>query len=115
MTTGESMTDQNEETKAAEGEVVQAESRHEMAILKELVEGIADPLVKGQLEETKRTELLVGLYEKLASKLFWIVVLILAIAGLALWKGEPQLTEKVIIALISFIGGLGLGKGLGKS
>jgi len=109
------MSDQNEESKAAEVEVVEENSSHDITILKELVEGIAEPLVKGQIEETKRAELLVGLYEKLANKLFWIVVIILAIAGLALWKGETQLTEKVIIALIGFIGGLGIGKSMGKN
>lgn len=105
----------NEENPSASEGVVQVGDKHEMAVLKELVNGIAEPLIISQEEETKRANLLIGLYQNLANKLFWIIVIILAIAALALWKGNAQLTEKVIIALIGFIGGLGVGKGMGQN
>jgi hypothetical protein len=46
--------------------------------------------------------------------MFWgicfIVTCILILAGFALYLDKDGITEKIIIAIVSFLGGLGIGK-----
>ncbi|ESP95044.1 hypothetical protein [Pseudoalteromonas luteoviolacea] len=83
-----------------------------------LVEGFLTPYIQGQqlvaAEATKRAEIQAKLIGRGLNYFFGIAFLILAIALFALFTGKDDLGEKIIFAVITFIGGLGLGKSLPK-
>lgn len=109
------MTDKNEEPKAAEGEVVHSSGGQDISGIKELVDAFAVPFVKGQEEETKRAKIMASVLEKFLGYVAFAVVLIIILAGIALFLGEKQLTKDIVLALIAFLGGFGFGRGTSKS
>lgn len=108
------MTDQNEEAKAAEGEIVHSTGPQDMAVLKELIDGFAQPFLEVQKEETKRAQIIAGIADKLIKYVFWIVALIVGLAFAALFMGETQLSEKIVFALLGLMGGFGIARSAGK-
>ncbi|WP_027714111.1 hypothetical protein [Desulfuromonas sp. TF] len=90
----------------------------EMIAITDLLKGVTEPLAKSQdiaqQEATKRAEILGRVTSKFLMYVFSVAVLVVLLAGMALFKGEVQLTEKIIIALLGFLGGFGFGRGFGK-
>lgn len=91
----------------------------EMSALSELIKGAVTPFAESQTvaaqEATKQTEIIAS--TKL--KMFWgvcvLAAFIILLAGYALFLGKDGITEKVLIAVVSFLGGLGFGKQVGKN
>lgn len=89
-----------------------------MSALSDLVKSAVTPFAESQTvvaqEATKQTEIVAS--TKL--KMFWgvcvLAALIIGLAGYALYLGQNDITEKVLIAIVSFLGGLGVGKQSGK-
>lgn len=109
------MTEQNDKEKASEGEVVHPSGGQDVTVIKELVDAFAVPFVKGQEEETKRAQIMASVLEKFLGYVAFAVVLIIVLAGIALFLGEKQLTKDIVLALIAFLGGFGFGRGTSKS
>lgn len=90
----------------------------EISAISEIIKGAVEPFAASQKvvahETTKQTDIIVG--AKL--KMFWgicvLVTLIIALAGFALYLDKDPITEKIIIAIVSFLGGLGIGKQVSK-
>jgi len=86
----------------------------EVSAVSEIIKGAVEPFAESQkiaaIESTKQTEIIVNA----KTKMFWGVCvltgLIILLATYALYLDKDQITEKVIIAIVSFIGGLGIGK-----
>ena len=86
----------------------------EVSAVSEIIKGAVEPFAESQkvvaVESTKQTEIIVNA----KTKMFWgvcgLIALIILLATFALYLGKDQITEKVLIAIVSFIGGLGLGK-----
>jgi len=83
-----------------------------------LIEGIVSPLLKSQetaeQEKTKRTSILAEVANKAIYALIIIAGLILLLAGYALKHGYDSFAETIVIALLAFMGGLGVGKASNK-
>ncbi|APG27076.1 hypothetical protein A7E78_04035 [Syntrophotalea acetylenivorans] len=98
--------------------VTQSNSEREAVALTELLKGVTEPLAKSQeiaqKEETKRAEILGKVTSRFLGYIFAVAVLVVLLAAVALFKGEVQLTEKIVIALLGFLGGFGFGRGVGK-
>lgn len=90
----------------------------EISTLAEMVQSAVGPFAEAQkvvaVEATKQTEIIV----LAKTKMFWgicgIVAGIIILAGMALFLEKEQITEKIIIAIVSFLGGLGFGRQSGK-
>ena len=84
----------------------------------EAMKGLVEPFAKSQetsqIEATKRVEIISKLASRLFLKIFVIGVLVIILAGIALFRGNIQLTEKIIIALFAFLGGMGFGRFISK-
>jgi hypothetical protein len=91
----------------------------DMASIGEMFRGVVEPLAEGQkaaaIERTKQTEII----SKERTKKFWgacaIAGAVVVIAAIALYLGKDQLTEKILIAIVSFLGGIGFGKNESKN
>ncbi len=91
----------------------------EISTLADMVQSAVEPFADSQKivarETTKQTEIIA----KEKTKMFWglcfLATLVLVLAGIALFLDKEQITEKVIIAIVSFMGGLGFGKKSSKS
>jgi len=89
-----------------------------MHALSEVIKGAITPFAESQKvvaeETTKQTEII----SNAKLKMFWgicgLVTLIILLAGFALYLGKEGITEKVLIAIVSFLGGLGFSK-IGKN
>ncbi|MDF2156096.1 hypothetical protein [Vibrio sp. CAU 1672] len=95
-------------------ELVEKQPRSETEAFAALIKNISQPITESQIivakETTKQTEIIAKTTTSLFMGLIGIAFTIVVLAGLALYKGETQLTEKIIIALIGFLGGFGVGK-----
>ncbi|KID58868.1 hypothetical protein JF50_03205 [Pseudoalteromonas luteoviolacea] len=91
----------------------------EIQALSKLFEGVVTPIAKGQeiaaTEATKRAEIQAKLIGKGLNYFFGVAFFILLIAFVALFFDKDGLAEKIILSVITFIGGLGLGKSLPKN
>lgn len=91
----------------------------EIQALGQLFQGVVEPLVKSQeiaaTEGTKRAEILAKVAHRGLFYFFTIAFMILVIATIALFLGKDQLAEKIIFGVITFIGGLGIGKSMPKN
>lgn len=89
----------------------------QISALSEAFKGAITPLAESQKyiaqETTRQTEII----SDAKLKMFWgvcvLVTLIIALAAFALYLNKDDITEKVLIAIVSFLGGLGFGK-IGK-
>jgi hypothetical protein len=79
-------------------------------------QGIVEPLARSQeiaaKEGTKRAEILAKIAHKGLLYFFAVAFFILAISVLALYLDKDQLAEKIIFGVITFIGGLGVGRSM---
>lgn len=101
-------------------EVVEREEPEliDVSSLAEVVQGAVEPFAESQKvvaqETTRQTEIIA----RETTKKFWgmcfLASLIIALAGCALFLGKEQITEKVLIAIVSFLGGLGFGRQTSK-
>jgi len=86
----------------------------EVSAVSEIIKGAVEPFAESQkivaIEGTKQTEIIA----KAKTKMFWgicvLAALIIFLAAFALYLDKDQITEKVLIAIVSFLGGLGFGK-----
>lgn len=90
-----------------------------LSALSDLVKSAVTPFAESQTvvaqETTKQTEIIAGTKLKMFWGLCGLVALIIGLAVYALYLGKGDITEKVIIAIVSFLGGLGFGKQAGKA
>jgi hypothetical protein len=82
--------------------------------LAHVVRAVVEPLARSQegvaKEATKQTEILARSYSKVFIGILILAGLVILLAGVALFLGKEQVTEKVLIALVGFLGGLGFGR-----
>jgi hypothetical protein len=104
---------------SAHSQVVDKGEPVEIQAMGKFFEGIITPLAKSQeiaaLEGTKRAEILAKIAHKGLLYFFIIASSILAIAVVAMFLDKDQLAEKIIFGVITFIGGLGIGKSMPKN
>jgi|SRR6266446_8612668 len=95
--------------------IVQGGAPVEVQALEHLFKGLMEPYARSQetaqVEETKRVEIEANTTRYFLKYCFWIVSFILGISAFALYLGKEQLTEKIVIAVISFIAGFGIARG----
>jgi len=79
-----------------------------------IISSFAQPMARAQetaaVETTKQTQIIADATQRSYRWFFIIVLGVLILAGVALFKDKDQITEKLIIAMFSFLGGLGLGR-----
>ena len=91
----------------------------EISALSEIIKGAVTPFAESQAvaarEGTKQTEIIAGAKLRMFWGVCFLATLIILLAGYALSLGKDSITEKVLIAIVSFLGGLGFGKQISKS
>lgn len=100
---------------AKEGEVMPQDSTDdELQNITSAIESITTPIAKAheisETEASKRTVIFAGVAIKIIYALFGFATLAILLAGYALYNGNEDFAEKIIIALFAFLGGLGAGK-----
>ena len=99
-------------------EVVGKEASSEVEAFASLIKSISEPIANSQVivaqETTKQTQIVANTTKSLFRGLIGVAFAVVILAGLALFKGETQLTEKIVIALLGFLGGFGVGKSASK-
>ena len=94
--------------------VVQGGAPIEVRELAALFRGIIDPIAKSQefaeSEKTKRADIEARITATFLRYSFCLAAAILAIAVAALFLGKDQLSEKIVFAVIGFMGGFAFGK-----
>ena len=90
-------------------------ARQDEVSIIDILKIVVDPIAKNQeaarKEETKRTEIASRITSRFFAYVFGIALLVLILAGIALLRGEPQLAQTIVVALLSFLGGFGFGRG----
>lgn len=97
-----------QDTKAVAPEGVEAIG----SIFRGMVEPLAASQVDVARETTRQTEIIANSTSKFFNGVFAIAGMIVVLAGAALFLGKDQITEKIIIALLAFLGGFGVGKSM---
>ncbi|SEA83835.1 hypothetical protein SAMN05660420_03364 [Desulfuromusa kysingii] len=95
----------NNDAREAKTEIV------EVSTVADMIKGAVEPFAESQriaaVEGTKQTEIIVKAKTKMFLGICGLVTLIIIIAGIALFLEKDQITEKIIIAIVSFLGGMG--------
>lgn len=109
------MTEGAAEQNSQDGELIskgdeKLDAREFAAVLEPLITPFTKAQEVSEKEATYRTTILAKLAEKAIYALVGVVILIIALAAYALSLGEIQLVEKIVIALLAFLGGLGAGR-----
>ncbi|EGQ9892841.1 TPA: hypothetical protein RUZ63_003588 [Vibrio cholerae] len=103
-----------EQEEPVKQELIEKQPHSETEAFAALIKNISTPITESQIivakETTRQTEIIAKTTKSLFMGLIGIAFTIVLLAGFALFKGETQLTEKIIIALIGFLGGFGAGK-----
>ena len=90
----------------------------EVSAVSEMIRGAVEPFAKSQEIVAKETTEQTRIIVKGKTNIFWglcgLAALIIVISGIALFLDKEHVTEKIIIALFSFLGGLGFGKQTNK-
>ncbi len=91
----------------------------EIQAMGKFFQGIVEPIARSQeiaaKEGTKQAEILAKIAHKGLFYFFAVAFSILAISVVALYLGKDQLAEKIIFGVITFIGGLGIGRSMPKN
>ena len=91
----------------------------ELQAIGKVFEGLVAPLARSQeisaIEGTKRAEILAKIAHRGILYFFIVAFSILAISVIALYLGKDELAEKIIFGVITFIGGLGIGRSMPKN
>lgn len=115
--------DQNQEQQShtqvgPQSPVVQGGAPVEVEAIAYLFKGLVEPFARSQetaeSEKTKRTQIEATTTTSFLRYSFSLATVILAIAAFALYQGKDQLTEKIIFAVVGFIGGFAFGKSAKK-
>ena len=79
-----------------------------------IVGSFAQPMAQAQetaaTEATKQTKIIAEATHKTYRWFFIIGIGVLLLASIALFKDKDQVTSQLIIAMFSFLGGLGIGR-----
>jgi hypothetical protein len=90
----------------------------EISTISEIIKGAVEPFADSQKvvahETTKQTNIIVSAKLKMFWGVCFLVTLIIVLAAFALYLDKDSITEKIIIAIVSFLGGLGIGKQVSK-
>jgi len=104
--------------KETEGVEVLKEQNSEVEALSGLLKNITEPMANSQVvaakEATKQTKIIADTTRTVFRGLIGVAFAVIILAGVALVMKETQVTEKIVIALLGFLGGFGLGKSSGK-
>ena len=99
--------------------VVDAGEPVELQALGKMFQGFVEPIARSQevaaKEGTKRAEILAKIAHRGLLYFFAVAFSILIISVIALFLGKDELAEKIIFGVISFIGGLGIGRSMPKN
>lgn len=94
--------------------VVQGSEPIDVQAIAGLLQGLVQPIAKSQeyaeSEKTKRVQIEANTTTSLLRYSFGLAGVILIIAVVALFLGKDQLAEKVIFAVVGFVGGFAFGK-----
>ena len=86
--------------------------------LSEMIKGAIEPVTSSQKfvaeERTKQTTIIGGIKLKMFWGIVFLVTLILILAAFAMYLNKDEISEKIIIAIVSFLGGIGIGKQTSK-
>lgn len=87
-----------------------AEAQRMLAALGTVIEPLAQSQATAQRESTKRAEIAAQNARRLTYSGAVLGGMIIVLAGIALVMNKDQITEKVLIAVVSFVGGWGIGR-----
>lgn len=94
--------------------IVQGSEPIDVQAIAGLLQGLVQPIAKSQeyaeAEKTRRVQIEANTTTSLLRYSFGLAVVILCIAALALVLDKDQLAEKVIFAVVGFVGGFAFGK-----
>lgn len=92
----------------------QHEDQTQITQIADMVKGAIEPFAQSQSiaaqEGTKQTQILSNERTKMFIGAAILVGMILVIACIALFLNKDAITEKILIAVVSFLGGLGVGR-----
>jgi Mn2+/Fe2+ NRAMP family transporter len=80
------------------------------AIIGSLVQPMAQAQETAAVETTKQTQIIADSTHKTYRWFFGIGIGVLVLAAVALFKDKDQVTTQLIVAMFSFLGGLGIGR-----
>ena len=80
------------------------------AVVGSLVQPMAHAQETAAVETTKQTQIIADATHKTYRWFFGIGFGVLILAAIALFKDKDQVTTQLIIAMFSFLGGLGVGR-----
>jgi hypothetical protein len=103
------------EFEPGEGRAVAADSDNgQVANLAAIIQAAVTPFAQSQetvaRETTRQAQIIANSKTVVVKWIGAIAILVLVLAGCALFLGKDQLTEKVIVAILGFLGGVGYGK-----
>ena len=94
--------------------VVQDGAPVEVQAIASLIKGFIEPLARSQetaeTEKTKRVQIEASTARTVLRYSFGLAGFLVVVAIIALFLGKDQLTEKIVFAVIGFIGGFAFGK-----
>lgn len=86
----------------------------EAQMLAAAISSFAHPLADAQkvaaTEATKQAQIYADVVRSVYRGFFYVAVMVLVLAGLAMFTGKEQTAEKLIFGLLGFLGGLGFAK-----
>ena len=90
----------------------------DVSVISEIIKGAIEPFAKSQEIVAKETTEQTRIIAKSKTHMFWglcvLAMSIIIVAGMALYLNKENVTEKIIIALVGILGGLGLSKQVNK-
>jgi len=75
---------------------------------------LADAQKTAAVEATKQAQIIADVTRSVYRGFFYIAVMIIALAGIAMLTGKDQTAEKLIFGLLGFLGGVGFSKWVKK-
>ena len=89
-------------------------SEKDIQMIGTIISSFAQPMAHAQetaaIEATKQTQIIADAAHKSYRWLFIIVLGVLILASCAMFMNKDQITEKLVIAMFSFLGGVGIGR-----
>lgn len=86
----------------------------EIQMIGTVISSFAQPMAHAQetaaIEATKQTQIIADSTDKTYRWFFFTGMGVLLLAGIALFKEKEQITAQLILALFSFLGGVGIGR-----
>jgi len=93
-------------------------SENEAQLIVAAISSFAQPFAEAQkitaIETTKQTQIAADVTKSVFRGFFFLSVLIIILASVAMLTGKDQMAEKLIFALLGFLGGLGFAKWIQK-